>query len=418
MSSRLRASLLWLTLLAGLFAVGGADADNWPRFRGPNGAGVSTEKGIPVQWTPDNMLWKTALPGVGHSSPIVWGDRLFMQSSSADAKQRMMLCVDANSGKLLWSKNLPGNKSVVHKLSSYASGTPATDGERVYAAFWDGDHLGLQAYDFYGQPLWHRDLGAFKSQHGAGHSPIVWQDRVILANDQDGLATLACFDAKSGDDVWKVQRKPFRACYSTPILHEAGGKVELLVASTAGVTSYNPADGKQNWTFDWKFTASKPLRTVASPVIADGVIVLTSGDGDGSRCAIGVKLGGAGDVSTTNFLWENRKTFPYVPCSLALGEHIYAVNDAGLAACYVAKTGEEVWNHPLRSGVTASPLLIDGKIYVFGDHGKVFVFEAKPKFKMLAGNDLADDVSATPAVANHRLYVRGKEFLYCIGEKK
>src|SRR5262249_43809549 len=154
---------------------------NWPRFRGPNGSGTAADKDIPVAWTDKDILWKTALPGVGNSSPIVWGDRLFLQSASRDGKERMLLCVDANSGKVLWSKSAPGSRARIHPKNTLASGTPATDGERVYAAFWDGKHLSLAAYDFKGELLWNKDLGEFVSQHGAGHSPVVWRDHVYLA---------------------------------------------------------------------------------------------------------------------------------------------------------------------------------------------------------------------------------------------
>jgi outer membrane protein assembly factor BamB len=271
------------------------------------------------------------------------------------------------------------------------------------------------AYDFKGELVWQRDLGKYQSQHGPGHSPIVYQGKVIYANDQDGSAELLALDARTGKTVWQVERKPFRACYSAPmVLEKTGSAPELLVASTAGITSYEPATGKENWKYVWTFTRM-PLRTVASPVVGDGVVVATSGDGAGDRHVIAVRLGGKGDVTETHLAWEDRKACTYVPTMLAVGEHLYSVNDAGLARCQVARTGEEVWSHRLGSPVTASPILIDGKVYAAGEDGSIYVYQASTTFKLLAKNSVGEPISATPAVAENRLFVRGLEHLFCIG---
>jgi outer membrane protein assembly factor BamB len=388
-------------------------AGNWARFRGPNGTGIANDKDVPVRWTAETgIVWKTELPGIGHSSPVVWNDRIFLQTASRDGKERSLLCLDTNTGQIVWSQKAPANLAKTHPRSSLASNTPATNGEHVYTVFWDGRDLILCAYDFTGKLVWKRDLGAFTSQHGAGHSPIVQDGLVILANDQDGSAVLQAFDAQTSKDVWQVKRPPYRACYSTPCLN---GK-ELLVASTAGVTGYDPATGKENWNYTWHHS-KMPLRTVASPTIADGVVIVNAGDGSGPRHTIAVKLGGSGDVSQTNLAWENTKTLPYVPTMLARGEYAYSVNDIGIAACYLARTGKEIWSQRLGSNVTASPILVDGKIYAVGEDGKVYVFEAAPRFKLLATNNLGEAVSSTPAVANGKLFIRGHQHLYCIGKK-
>jgi len=415
-----------LLLLAGLAAAG-----NWPRFRGPNGTGTVDDKDVPIHWSADQgVLWKTAIPGKGYSSPIVWGDRLFLQSASADGAQRWLLCVDTHTGKVLWTRTAPAGAGTIHKRNSYASCTPATDGERVYVVFWDGKGLLMCGYDFQGELVWQRDLGKYTSQHGPGHSPIVYQGRVIYANDQDGSAELLALDARTGKPVWQVERPPYRACYSTPLLLENGvpltlpsppggeGRVrgtELIVASTAGITSYDPTSGRENWKYVWSFT-KKPLRTVASPVVADGMVLATSGDGDGSRHVIAVRLGGQGDVTRTHLVWENSRACPYVPTMLALGEHLYSVNDEGSAICQVAQTGEVVWKERLGRGMTASPILVDGKIYAACEDGSVCVFPAATTFKLLAKNSIGEPISATPAVADNRLFIRGMEHLFCIGK--
>jgi len=400
--------LFWVLLLTAAVTAG-----NWPRFRGPNGTGISEDKDVPVRWTAETgIVWKTALPGKGHSSPVIWNDRVFLQTASRDGKERALLCLDTASGRIVWTQKAPASLARTHERNSLASNTPATDGAHVYTVFWDGRDLVLCAYDFTGKLVWKRDLGAFTSQHGAGHSPIVHEGRVILANDQDGSAVLQAFDAQTGKDVWQVKRPFYRACYSTPCLD---GK-ELLVASTAGVTGYDPATGKENWNYTWHHT-KMPLRTVASPTIADGVVIVNAGDGSGPRHTIAVKLGGSGDVTQTHLAWENTKTLPYVPTMLAQGEYAYSVNDIGIATCHLARTGKEIWSHRLGSEMTASPIMVDGKIYAAGEDGKVYVFEAAPQFKLLATNTLGEDVSSTPAVANGKIFIRGQQHLFCIGKK-
>ncbi|MHB1423798.1 MAG: outer membrane protein assembly factor BamB family protein [Gemmataceae bacterium] len=419
MQRRPRISFFWLALSVVLPPCGLAGAGDWPRFRGPNGTGIAPDKDVPIKWTDENVLWKTPLPGIGHSSPIVCKGRIFLQSASRDGKERWLICLDSDSGKIRWKTPSSGQSARTHQLNSLASSTPATDGERVYAAFWDGKSIHLGAYDFKdGKPLWSKNLGGFTSQHGFGHSPMSIDGKVILANDQDGSSHLLAFDAKSGEMVWETDRKPYRACYSTPFIHNKpdGGK-ELLVASTAGITSYNPGDGKANWWYSWKF-ARMPLRTVGSPIVAGNLVIATSGDGAGDRHVIAVKLGGKGDVSASNLAWENRKDYPfaYVPCLLAHGDFVFSIHDKGVASCHLARSGEEVWRNHLDSGFIASPILVDGKVYAVSQNGSVYVFAAAAEFKLLAKNSIGEPVSSTPAVAENRLFVRGDKHLFCIGK--
>jgi len=413
-----RIGRFWLVFFALLLACSLAGAGDWPRFRGPNGTGIASDKDVPVKWTKENILWKTAIPGVGHSSPIVCKGRIFLQSASEDGTERWLLCLDADKGEIRWKTQAPGQNAKKHPLNSLASSTPATDGERVYAAFWDGKAIHLGAYDFKdGKSIWQQDLGNYVSQHGFGHSPMLIDDKVILANDQDGTSHLLAFDAKTGNKIWQTERTPYRACYSTPIVHvKPDGSKELIVASTAGITGYNPADGKANWWYTWKF-ARAPLRTVGSPIIAGNLVIATSGDGAGDRDVIAVKLGGQGDVTPSHLVWENRKNypFPYVPCLLAQGDYLFGVHDKGIASCHLAHNGEEVWRKRLDSGFIASPILVDGKIYAASQKGSVYVFAAAPEFKLLAENSIGEAVSSTPAVAENRLFLRGEKHLFCIG---
>jgi outer membrane protein assembly factor BamB len=419
----MRRALLGLAMLLGLcWAVTyeqDASAANWARFRGPNGTGIADDTDIPVKWTDKNILWHTPIPGAGNSSPIVWGDRIFLQSATPDGKQRMLVCVSATNGKIAWSKTLEGAKATINERNSFASSTPATDGERVYCAFWDGKKLALYGYDFQGTQLWTRDLGAVKSQHGAGNSPVVYGDKVYFLNDHDEGARLICLDGKTGMPVWEKTRPHFRACYSTPFLLDQDGTPQLIVVSTLQITAYDPKTGDTLWSWDWKFPGEKmPLRTVGSPIAANGLLFATSGDGSGSRHMVAVKLGGKGDTSKTGLTWEKKKNTPYVPSLLTHGDQLFFVNDLGLAGCFDAKTGAEVWLERLGGGFQASPVLINGKVYAPSEDGRVYVFEASPTFKVLAKNELGGRLLASPAVADHRLYVRGPKELYCIGKAK
>jgi outer membrane protein assembly factor BamB len=394
-----------------------ARAADWPRFRGPNGTGIVADADLPVRWSDNNgILWKAAIAGVGHSSPVIGGGKLFAQSASADGRERWLLCLDAATGKRLWQQAAPGHPARIHRKNSLSSSTPALDGRRVFATFWDGSSARLCAFDLEGKRLWEQDLGGFESQHGFGLSPIAVEGKVIVNYDQDGSAELLAFDAATGKPAWRVPRRPFRACYSTPLVRDLpGGSRELVVVSTDAVTGYDAATGRENWHCNWPRTRM-PLRTVGSPVVADGLIIAAAGDGSGDRLCIAVKPG-AGDVTATNLAWQDRKAFPYVPSILAWGQHVYNVNDAGVASCHVARSGEILWQERLGGSVTASPVLAGGKVYAITDRGDVVVFTAATTFKLLGRSSLGEAVSATPAIADNRLYIRGSKHLFCIGKE-
>jgi outer membrane protein assembly factor BamB len=394
-----------------------ASAANWPRFRGPNGTGISDDKDVPVEWSDANRLWKTALPGVGHSSPVVWGDRVFLESASNQGRERQLVCVSATTGKVLWTKHFLAVPAHTHPLNTLASSTPAVDGERVYALVWDGKGMTLMAHDLDGKLDWKRDLGGFTSQHGVGASPVVYDGRVYLANDQDGQSTLLAFDAKTGRSLWQAERRAYRACYSTPFLMQRpGGRSELVVASTTAITGYNPETGAQEWNWNWTFTARMPLRTTASPVFGPEMIFASSGDGGGDRHMVAIKLTRTADGTEPERLWENKKDFPYVPTMLYWKGHLYSVNDVGIASCHVAATGKSVWSERLNGSFSASPILVDGKFYAINGNGEVYVLEASPSYRLLARNSVGEPVSATPAVADGRLFVRGRNHLFCFGK--
>jgi outer membrane protein assembly factor BamB len=406
----------------------------WDRFRGPNGTGVSDDKDVPVTFSAnENLLWKVELPGAGNSSPVVWGKHLFLQTSSDNGKRRSLLCLDTADGKIRWQAGISAETAKIRADSSLASSTPTTDGKAVYVSFWDGKDILVAAYDFQGEKLWSKNLGAFNSQHGAGASPILYQDKLILANDMDKddfntrvpnarPSMLVALDKRTGALVWEAARVAERACYSAPFLLQRPGQQqpELVVTSTTAVTGYNIETGAKLWEAKgWQEHAvSVPMRTVASPALAGDTLCACSG-GDAGRFAVGLALPGPGKADAPQRLWENRKDFPYVPSPVARGEHFYFVNDYGFAGCYHARTGKREWFERVAdAGFHASPLVIDGKVYAASTGGYVYVFAAEPTFRLLARNELGEVIRATPAVATGRLYIRGERHLYCLGKSR
>ncbi|MBS0265517.1 MAG: PQQ-binding-like beta-propeller repeat protein [Planctomycetes bacterium] len=394
-----------------------ADAADWPRFRGPNGTGQSSAAGIPVEIGEEsNRLWKIELPGAGNSSPVVADGRIYLQTSSSDGSERRLLCIDLQSGRTLWTRSAPGGPGVTHRKNTLASCTGAVADGRVFMPFWDGKRLTVSAYEIDGHPLWTTDLGEFTSQHGAGHSPIVVDDHVIIMNDQDGLAEVVALEARTGAVAWKTPRHAFRASYATPVVIErAGHGPEVVVASTDGVAGYDPKTGTECWKWIWA-SNKQELRTVASPVVCNDQLFFSGGNGPGARHAVAINLKGKESDDTPHFAWETLKDFPYVPCLLSRGDNVYFINDSGVAGGFHAATGRRLWLERLPGGdVTASPVMIEDRIYAFTENGATFVFAADTQFKLLAEGKLAEGVKASPAVADGRLIVRGEKSLYCFG---
>ena len=296
------------------------------RFRGPNGNGISNDKNIPLKFQrtrTDGVLWKTPIPGDGNGSPVVWGDRVFLQTASLDGSDRSLLCLDARTGKEVWKRSIPGVKAKIRHDSSLASATPTTDGRAVFLPFWNGKDILIVAFNFKGDKLWERNLGPFVSQHGAGASPILYKGLLIFSMDKDAHydtvkkdrlvpdpATLYALDKKTGKSVWETPRVALRACYSVPfILDRPGCEPEMIVTSSTAITSYDPGSGKANWNWTWTFP-SEPLRTIASSTYLNGVLVSSSGDGSGDRFAVALDLKGQGKDTQPKQLWKNKSTFP------------------------------------------------------------------------------------------------------------
>ena len=408
--------LVLAILMAVVFEV---QAENWPQLRGPNGAGISTEKGLPLQWAAKDYAWKIKLPGIGHSSPIVWNDRVIVTSATNKGAQRYIDCYSAATGKPVWRKTLEGITHPKHALNSFASATPATDGKRVFVSWGDNDEFFMVAHDFEtGKELWRTQLGVSLSGdgHGTAVSPVLFEDLVIILNEHDtSLGYIAALDQATGKVRWKIDRKINKMTYSTPILVEDGGQTQLINACLDdGLMGLNPRTGKILWTTPDTFT----LRTVAMPVYWQGHVFGSCGGGGKGKLMTAVKLGGKGKVTETHVAWERKRSLPYVPTPIAYGDHLYLWLDNGIVICVDAKTGAEQWNERVgRGDFSSSPVCIDGKIYCSSRTGEFTVVDASPQFKIRGRSQLGEQTHATPAVSNGRMFIRGFEHLYCLEAK-
>jgi outer membrane protein assembly factor BamB len=411
MTRRSLLSFLALTLALTLSAEGG----DWPRFRGPNGSGFVEGKMPDID--PAAPLWKVKVPGKGVSSPIIVDGKIYLQTASTDGKTRSLLCLSADTGKEIWTKDVPGDKAKTHAKNSLASGTPACDGKQIYCQWWDGSGVSLYTYDLTGKEVWHASLGGYVSQHGPGFSPMVHDGLVYVNVDDDERAELVCFDAKTGDKKWFAQRKHVRACYSTPFLLERNGKpAELILGTTTAVTSYEPKTGKVNWEYPIAWPKGEmPLRVIGHPVYAGGLLVVYCGDGSGARYMAAIDP----DRPKPAKVWELKKDTPYVPCVLVKGDLLFWIADKGLATCADAKTGKALWAERVfeTADVTASPVMVGDKMLMISEKGEVAVVKAGKEFEDPVKVQLGDKVFSSPAVADGKVFIRGETHLFCFGKK-
>ena len=394
-----------------------AAAQEWTRFRGPNGTGISSAKNIPVTWTEQDFRWRVPIPGESHSQPVIWGDRLFVGTAMDGGKNRALVCLQKSDGKVLWTKQYPlpthrpGNRN-----SGFANSSPVVDGDRVIACFVSRDHFWVRAFDHAGNELWSRDLGPFESQHGHGASPMIYENTVIVTNDQDGESFVVALDLETGNPVWKTPRRPARGgtAYGTPCLNPRPGlPPELLLASEShGISSLDPKTGAPNWE-----ARVYDKRTVASPVVAGDVVIGSCGVGGGAgNYLAAVRLGGKGDVTQTHHAYTLRKATNYAPTPLYADGRLYVINDGGIASALEPSTGREIWSDRLRGAeFFGSPVLIDGKIYCPSSKGEMFVLATGESFRLLARNPLGEGTHSTPCVDGGRLYVKTFTHLVCVG---
>jgi hypothetical protein len=393
-------------------------AENWPQWRGPHLNGHSSETNLPTTWSPtENILWKTPIPGTGHSSPIVFNDRVFVTTAIEKEQLRQLLCLDRDSGKILWQRDvLKAPLERKHTLNNFASSTPATDGRYVFCAFLEMQAVHLSCYDFDGNLIWRKSPGHFKSMHGWASAPILHNDLVILNCDQDAQACLVAYDRNTGEERWRTDRPNRTRSYCNPLIVEAAGKTQMILTGSKSTASYNPDTGEQYWLFD-----GPTEQFVASPVLADGVVFITGGFP--TYHYVGLDPAGSGNITKTDHVLYHEKKGAYVPSPIAVGNHVYMVSDQprheGELCCIEAKTGKRLWTHQLGKHHRPSPVYADGLLYFLDDEGTTHVLRASPAaFEAVAKNELKEKCFASPAISQGRVFIRTVESLYCVGSSR
>jgi outer membrane protein assembly factor BamB len=404
-----------------------APAQEWTRFRGPNGAGVSHAKTIPTNLTAADINWKVELPGVGHSSPVLWGDRIFLTSTGDNAGGLNVLCLNAADGKLLWQHDFPLTPFTKHKFNSFASATPAVSDSAVYVVWNEPDHYFLTALDHQGKQLWQRDFGPFVSQHACGTSPIVFDGKVILGGEQDsqkavpgserdGQSFIVAVDAKTGATIWQTPRSSVVVAYSTPCVRQAkDGRSSLIFNSQAhGIYAVDPDTGQVLWEYEKAFDK----RSVSSPFIAGDLIFGSCGSGGGGNRTIAIKAGDAAPSGQPELAYDVKKAAPYVPTGITVGDLVWLWSDGGIVTCLHAPTGEIRYQERVGGNFFGSPVWVDGRLFCVSTSGELDVVEASDKFKVLHRFPLEELCHSTPAVAGGRLYIRTEKHLFSIGGEK
>jgi outer membrane protein assembly factor BamB len=434
-------------VLAALLTVP-VSAQNWPAFRGANASGLGTGT-PPISWdleTRRNIAWQTPIPGMGHSSPIVWGDRIYVTTAVASsgtptvvtgdsskggvdsakdvvAHTWRILAIDKASGKILWDRGVHTGVPRVkrHVKASHASSTPVTDGRAIVALL---GSEGLFCFDMTGALKWRQDLGVMDVglvgdptyQWGPATSPIIDGNLVIVQNDRHSNSFLAAFDLASGKQVWRANRDEYPT-WSTPLIVEAGGRRELITNGGKYIRAYDPATGKELWRLSDSATQVK----VPTPVAASDAVIVTGGYPPAGRPIYAIRPGGSGELTPAAMAWSTQNGAPYTGTPLALDGIVYACTDNGILSAYDAKTGERLYRSRVSEaagGFSASPVAAGGRLYLAREEGDVFVVKAGRTFELLATNPMGEIAMATPALSGDMLVVRTRGQLVAIGGTK
>ncbi len=410
-------------LYAWFLVAGSTRAENWPQFRGPNSQGCSSETDVPSKWsTTENIAWKTPLPGESWSSPVVWQDTILLTTAMDEGKSCRVLALDRKTGNIRLNQEV-FQQATGHKegRNTYATPTPATDGERVYACFFDGSFVAL---DFSGKLVWTNRSYPFYSQHGLGTSPILYGGLLIMARDgssqgeDKGLgwqkpwdqAFIVALDSGTGKERWKAQRGLSRISHCVPTIWSApDGHAELVSEAGDVVQGFDPKDGQRLWSSQVIGEGKVP-----STVIGGG-LVYTAGGWGGRESIKAFKLGLQGELGSNNLVWEQKGLMPKVPSMLYLEGRLFAVTDNGVAACLKADTGEILWKERLGANFSASPVAAGGRVYFTSDSGETTVLQAAPQFRVLAKNPIGEKVQASLAISHGQIFIRTEKHLFAIG---
>jgi len=396
-----------------MIEVEGEAAKYWTRWRGPSGQGIVREGKYTDTWSPTTRIkWKVPVAGRGHSSPIVWGDHIFLTTARDEGAKMSMLAFRRSDGKQLWETAVPSSGvEHIYPKNSHASATAVTDGKFVYASF--GTH-GLMAVDFNGKIAWQTPVGALNNYHGSAGSPILYKDRIYIYQDHQGTDStgsfVASYDKNTGKQIWKTARTQTTG-WGTPIIIRAGDHDELIVSSQRKVHAYDPETGKELWT-----VGGLTFEVIPTPVVAEGLVICSSGR---QGPTIAIRPGGSGDVTTTHVAWSSPKGSPFVPSGVVVDGVLYLVNDIqSILTAHDVKTGAVLYQGRLgeakKEGFSASPIAYDGKVFFTNDDGETFVLQAGREFKLLHTNQLGEGTLASPALVDGRWYFRTTSSLLAI----
>jgi outer membrane protein assembly factor BamB len=388
----------------------GGETD-WPRWRGLQQNGHSADANVPVKWSASDVIWKTSLPGIGQSSPVVWGDRIFLTSALEKGKVRVVFCVNRKSGQIEWQHEAwHGEPEPIHAMNTWASATCATDGEVVIAFFGRG---GIHGYTVEGKHLWSKDLGTFEGPWGTSACPLLVDNLVVQNCDADVNAYLIALDKKTGEQVWKTKRRDHRG-WSSPILVDAGMRQEIVLNGHEGVQGYDPKNGAELWFCKGFNGRGEPTVTPAGKLLC----VVNGLQGD----FYSVRPGGSGNVTETHMAWHTpRKTGRDCPSPIVIGKYIIVSSLDGIASCYDADDGHVYWKERINGKFSASPIAANGLAYFTNENGKTVVIEPGESLKIVAENELSparDEIfRASLAPSAGQLFIRSTSVLYCIQAK-
>ena len=390
-----------------------AHAEAWPGWRGPRGDGTCIEKNVPTKWDPADALWKTALPGQGHASAIVWGGRLFTVTALPATRERILLCLDRKIGRILWQQTVvQGPLEKIHKQNSYASGTPATDGERIYVTFRVGDEIVVAAHDFTGgKQLWLVRPGTHTGEWGFSNEPVLFKDKVLIDGDSKGDSFLIALGREDGKTHWRINRTNQGISYSAPLIRELAGRTQMIQCGDRCVVSFDPDTGQEIWKVD-----GPSQEFVATPVYSEKAGLVFVSSSWPKQVLLAIRPDGRGDVTQTHIAWQDTKGAPYVPSMIAVDDYLLSVNNSGVAFCYEAATGKVFWQEKLGRH-HASPVLVDGLVFFINDDGEVNVIKPAVEFERVAQYELGESCYASPAISDGQVFLRGFTHLFCFGHK-
>ena len=391
-------------------------AENWPRFRGENGSGISASTNVPTEWTSDGYLWNIDLPGTGNSSPAIWDDRLFITAADETTLKRWLLCYDKGSGKELWRAENKFAKHKTHKNNSFASSTPAADASHVYQLWHSKTETSLIAFDHQGTMAWQYDLGPYLHGQGGATSPIVAGKMVVVAHDHKADSFLVAVDRSTGKEVWKIPREGKRACYSTPCLRttKTGTSELVFVHCYEGIIGVDAETGKRNWHVDPFGRDSQ--RALASPVVSGDLLIAGSGAVAGDRQIVAVRVDDGAKQATEAYKLIRQS--PHVPSPLVIGDRLFLWNDSGIATCCNLESGDVIWQKRVGGNYFSSPIAIGKRIYNISTEGEVVVIAASDDFQELARNPLDQPSRASLAVSDDVLFARTNTKLFAIGKSE